>query len=81
MQINKKPNKEIKMTFAPDNYCTTDIEFDYDILNNILSGLLNGSTDENDIKNYSDKINDSLVEMDGKIYYDDIIVGVTIINE
>ena len=66
------------MTFTPDNYYTTGVEYNYDALNEILAELLNDSTNVDDVKNYSDHINDTLEERDGKIYYHDTVVGIVV---
>ncbi len=61
--------------FNADNYSFAGQEYDYTALNACLAARLNGSEDENDIKNASDAINDSLTISDGVIYCGDVIVG------
>ena len=61
--------------FNSDNYSFAGQEYNYDALNSCLAVRLDGSTDEDDIKNASDAINDSLSTRDGIIYCGDIVVG------
>ena len=61
--------------FKPDNFYSVGIEYDYDALNCILADWLDGDDDEDRIKSVSDSINDSLVQIDGKIFIGDIVVG------
>lgn len=62
--------------FNSDNYSNDGINYNYDALNSILAEMLGDSTDADDKKNCSDAINNALREVDGKIYYDSIVVGV-----
>lgn len=61
--------------YTKDNYSFDGQQYNYDALNAILTKMLAGSTNADDVKNYSDKINDALVETDGKIMYNNIQVG------
>ena len=64
--------------FASDNYASPGIVYDYDALNQLLADRCGDPESEfyaDNIKNYSDQINDSIVERGGLMWVGETIVG------
>lgn len=61
--------------FNSDNYSFTGFTINYDALNQILVSRLPVDYDEQDEKNESDKINNEMIDRDGKLYVGDVCVA------
>lgn len=63
--------------FTKENFSNSGIEYDYAALNRVLLSRVDedSATLDDDIKNASDSINDSMIESDGQVWVWGVVVG------
>lgn len=69
--------------FTKENFSNSGVEYDYVALNRVLLSRVDedSPTLDDDIKNASDSINDSMIESDGKVWVWGVVVGRVIDEE